>query len=240
MLYANSQVPLYKQLYRKFRDAIELGEMKVGDRLPSERKISARHGICRLTARKALELLKQDGYIEAYQGIGSFVALGQPIQEDGVVFESFDEQVRRLDKTPSTRVMSCGILVAQDELAQHLNVDEQTRIIKVRRLRFIDGKPVALHTAYLPHQLCAFVLDVDLEQNSLYRILEDELDIQLTRTEQTRRRVLGQPDDLALLGLEPPVVMMRHTQHVFDDLDRLVLYVDVLYRHDDPDLRMLF
>jgi GntR family transcriptional regulator len=213
--------------------------MEVGDQLPSERQISAEHGISRLTTRKALELLQNDGYVEAYQGIGSFVARSKPVEECRHVFVSFDERVRRLGMEPATRVVSCGIDTVSGDLAQRLGVREYSRFIKVRRLRYADDTAIALHTAYLPYAPCAPILDVDLENHALYHALEDDLNIQLAYADQTLRLVLGQPNDLALLGLEPPTVMLEHTQRTFDDLGRMVLYLKGLYRNDDYDLRPL-
>ena len=73
MLQANSPVPLYRQLYHHLRQAIEKGEFEVGRQLPSERKLAADHGISRLTARRAFDILRQEGYVRAYQGKGCFV-----------------------------------------------------------------------------------------------------------------------------------------------------------------------
>ncbi len=74
MLRANSQTPLYMQLYRQLRAEIEAGSLQMGRQLPSERELAASYGISRPTARKALALLKQDGIISAHHGRGSFVA----------------------------------------------------------------------------------------------------------------------------------------------------------------------
>ncbi len=74
MLRANSQTPLYMQLYRQLREEIEAGSLQMGGQLPSERELAASYGISRPTARKALTLLKQDGIVSAHHGRRSFVA----------------------------------------------------------------------------------------------------------------------------------------------------------------------
>jgi GntR family transcriptional regulator len=73
MLHANSKVPLYLQLYHELRNAIEDGAYEVGRKLPSERQLAANYGISRLTARRAVKMLINEGYIQAVQGRGSFV-----------------------------------------------------------------------------------------------------------------------------------------------------------------------
>jgi hypothetical protein len=72
-LQANSPVPLYRQLYTHLQQSIEQGTLAMGTQLPSERRLAAIHGISRLTARRAYQLLKQEGYVVAQRGSGSFV-----------------------------------------------------------------------------------------------------------------------------------------------------------------------
>ena len=74
MLRADSPVPLYVQLYNQIRTDIEQGSLQMGRQLPSERQLAADYGISRLTARKALSLLREEGMISARRGRGSFVA----------------------------------------------------------------------------------------------------------------------------------------------------------------------
>ncbi|MBN1246987.1 MAG: GntR family transcriptional regulator [Anaerolineae bacterium] len=74
MLRANSQIPLYMQLYRQLRSEIEQGALQLGGQLPSERQLAADYGISRLTARKALSMLREEGVISARRGRGSFVS----------------------------------------------------------------------------------------------------------------------------------------------------------------------
>jgi hypothetical protein len=72
-LQANSPVPLYQQLYMHLQQSIEQGTLAIGTQLPSERRLAAEYGVSRLTARRAFQRLKQEGYVVAQQGRGSFV-----------------------------------------------------------------------------------------------------------------------------------------------------------------------
>jgi GntR family transcriptional regulator len=74
MLRADSSTPLYVQLSRQIRTQIEQGSLPIGKQLPSERELAADYGISRLTARKALAMLRDEGIISARRGRGSFVA----------------------------------------------------------------------------------------------------------------------------------------------------------------------
>lgn len=65
--------PLYKEIYNIIRQAILDEKYKPGDRIPSEKEMTERFGISRITSRKVMELLRNDGLITRHQGRGSFV-----------------------------------------------------------------------------------------------------------------------------------------------------------------------
>jgi len=112
MLQANSPVPLYRQLYYQLRRAIEEGEFEVGRKLRSERQLAADYGISRLTARRAFDILRQEGYVRAYQGKGCFVAHSASHIHDSAAVEGFNAATIRRGMTPTSRVLSCSVVPA--------------------------------------------------------------------------------------------------------------------------------
>lgn len=67
-------MPLYKQLFEVIEQQISDGELKEGQQLMTEAELSAEYGVSRITVRKALELLVEDGILVKRQGVGAFVA----------------------------------------------------------------------------------------------------------------------------------------------------------------------
>ncbi len=232
MLYANSPEPLYKQLYHQLRDAIEDGAYEVGHKLPSERRLAAEYGISRLTARKAVSLLRQEGYVTAYQGKGSFVAKSQPNEFHPALLKGFTEVMREQGKSPASKMLELDVIAADEKVAAKLHLEPGDRVILVRRLRLGDGQPIAIDTAYLPYDRCATLLHLDLAGRSLYRILEDSLDIRLHHAQQTIEAVLGSKQILRFLDLKMPAAVMHMERQTFDDQGRVVEYSSVMYRGD--------
>lgn len=239
MLYANSPVPLYKQLYSQLRDAIEGGEFETGRRLPSERQLAAEYGVSRLTTRRALDLLQQNGYVRAYRGRGSFVAHSPHTALEPVPAQGFREATRRQGLTARSRVLSQSVVRVSGDVARYLQIRDLQPAIKLRRLRLVDDTPIALDTAYLSYPLCAPLLQVDLERCSLYRSLEEEVKITLAYAYQTLRRTLGQSNDLRLLGLKPPATLVQLRRQTYDGNGQVVEYVEVLYLPDEAGLCLL-
>jgi len=236
MLQANSPLPLYRQLYRHLRQAIEDGEFEVGQRLPSERNLAANHGISRLTARRAFDILKQEGYVRAYQGKGCFVAHSASRIYDGTAVEGFNAATIRRGMTPTSRVLSCSVVPANGEVASHLHIEKSEETVRIRRLRLSDDVPIALDTAYLPYPLCEPLLDIDLEKQSLYRSLELQLHIRLAYANQTIHTTLGRDNDLPLLGLRAPAAVLQLHRETFDSQGHVIEYLDAVYRDDQYDL----
>lgn len=64
---------LYQKIFYDFVKKIEGGEWAVGDQVPTEKQISAEYGVSRITSKRAMEELRDAGYIERRPGRGSFV-----------------------------------------------------------------------------------------------------------------------------------------------------------------------
>ena len=64
----------YYKMHHDLQEQIRLGELRSGDRVPSENQLAAAYQVSRQTVRKALAILEQEGYIYAVHGKGTFVS----------------------------------------------------------------------------------------------------------------------------------------------------------------------
>ena len=67
----NSIIPMYKQVLNILNEKISNGELKPGDKLPSEADLMHQFGVSRITIRGAISELVEDGRLARSQGIGS-------------------------------------------------------------------------------------------------------------------------------------------------------------------------
>lgn len=77
--------PLYQQVYNSIVKQIELGLLRNGDRVPSERELSEQHHVSQITAKNALNNLAENGYVERVQGKGTFVKHSEPSHNRGLI-----------------------------------------------------------------------------------------------------------------------------------------------------------
>ena len=69
---------LYKKIYHFIKEQIESGRLRIGDRLPTEKELSEQFSVSRITSKRALVELEQEGLITRTRGKGSFVADKKP------------------------------------------------------------------------------------------------------------------------------------------------------------------
>ncbi|MDD3174648.1 MAG: GntR family transcriptional regulator, partial [Herbinix sp.] len=74
ILNKDSSEPLYKQLVDEIKDQIAKGELKENERIFTELELSEKYDVSRITVRKAVTLLVDEGILVKQHGIGTFVA----------------------------------------------------------------------------------------------------------------------------------------------------------------------
>src|SRR5438093_1049274 len=98
-------------------DKITSGEWKPGDKIPTETEFCDQFNISRITARRAMAELKNEGWIERKPAKGTFVKL-PGISEDLSKFYSFTEEMQRLGHTPSSKQLGKNRVIPSDEVRQ--------------------------------------------------------------------------------------------------------------------------
>lgn len=168
MLDAQSHSPLYKQLTRCLREDIAAGVYPVHSRIPSEQELCDTYQVSRVTVRKALAELAQDGLLTRHQGKGTYVSIPR-LCKDLKDVNSFHEACRLMGCAPSTRVIHAQLTYATEEDARDLLIQDD-QVLETLRLRLADGSPVMLETNRFPLSY-AFLLEEDLT-DSLYGVLQ--------------------------------------------------------------------
>jgi DNA-binding GntR family transcriptional regulator len=159
-------VPLYYQVSQRIEQAILSGQLAPGSRLENEISIGNRLGLSRPTIRKAIHELVDKGLLVRRRGVGTQVVHGQVTRS--VELTSLHDDLVRSGKTPSTKILSLGVIEADAKTASELTVPIGTEIVKIERVRSADNAPVAVMINYLPAQFRGISLK-DLEEIGLYQ-----------------------------------------------------------------------
>lgn len=186
-----SWVPAYYQLEEAIRSLLSGGALRPGMRLPPERELATQLGVSRMTVRGALQRLERDGLLDRRRGDGTYVAAKRI--DAGLRFSSFTSELAGRVSENRTRVLDLSAVRPDATLRGILGVaDEAEAAIRLQRVRYLDGVPTTLETAWLPADSCKQLLGLNLQDRSLYSILTEDFGLHPARaTERLVATVLG-------------------------------------------------
>lgn len=181
-------IPKYYQVASHLRELITSGVLKPADQMPTEESLVEAHRVSRGTVRKALQLLIDEGLVETEQGRGSFVTSAS---RSSTYFSlvSFDEEMRRQQRKPSTRLLKFEVREAGEKTAARLAISPETVVYQIERLRLANDLPVAYESRILARSLCPGLEHEDLESQSLHWLLSQKYEIPLVKLVHTVERL---------------------------------------------------
>ena len=138
-------LPLYQQLQRAVRDAIEKRLLGPDDALPSERQLAEDFAVSRITVRRAIEGLVQEGWLVSRQGSGNFVCAR--VEKNFAKLTSFSEDMRARGRHPHSVWLKRSQGTVTPEEALKLALSPGTMVYRFHRLRFADQAPMAIELA---------------------------------------------------------------------------------------------
>jgi GntR family transcriptional regulator len=157
----------YRAIADELRGRVESGELRPGRLLPSESELSRTHAVSRVTVRKALDLLREEGLIDARQGFGWFVA-ADPVRQALGRLGTIEDQLAQLGLSSERRVVGFRFVAPPARVHQVLGVDA---VLEVRRVNLADGQPFARVTVWCPEDVGAGLSQADVERTPFYELV---------------------------------------------------------------------
>lgn len=172
----SGRTQLYYQLYDILLDDIKSGKYKAGELLPTENELIAKYDVSRITVRKAMDLLLNEGLIGKRRGYGTYVEQKKMEQTLNKVIHFSNDMERRGYKT-SVKMLENKQVKASKIISQALEVPEGSSLIHVNRLRYANDIPMCIESAYLIWEWCPEVLNYNFAQLSLRNFLAQNYNI---------------------------------------------------------------
>ena len=218
----------YKRLVDNLRESIQNGVYKVHDRIPTEYEFIEQYGVSRVTVRKALKELEDEGLLERCRGKGTFVSMPR-IERDLKMVTSFHASCELLGLQASATVLSRQLIAPDERDLEALACDPGKPVVEIRRLCMADGMPVMLETNHFSSDY-EWLMHEDLN-TSLYALLKSRKiepdkaihEISLCRADEEDARRLDTEINEALLRVVETIYDQKgkplHTseQHVRGD-----------------------
>lgn len=221
--------PLYLQFARKLADAINAGWWQADEALPSERTFSDELGISRVTARKALDVLLEQGLIRRRQGSGTFITprLEQPLSR----LTGFTEMLRMKGFEPSSLWLERSVGAPTHDEVIKLGLSPTAQVVRLKRQRLADGVVMAIEQTTLP---LAYLPDPQAVGSSLYAHL-DGLGHSVVRALQHIRAVNAGAEIAAVAGIKPGEAMLLMTRIGYTADNVAIELTDTWCRNDYYD-----
>ncbi len=224
------KAPIYMQVAEILSEAISARQGGYFA-LPSEGDLSRDFGVSRVTVRQALKLLETRGAIYSEQGRGYFTTTSRMKGVSG--FHSFTSEVLRLGGTPGASLIDFAADVSLPEaFRNHLQVAGSERFILLRRLRSIDGRPVAIEEAYLPKALYPDAGQRMFQDGSLYDCMARVWGIVPAWADALFEPLAATAEEAAHLQIAPGAPVLGVWRVTATETDQVCEYVRSVYRGD--------
>jgi GntR family transcriptional regulator len=227
----SSFVPYYEQIVDQVRSLIKKNKLKQGQTFCSEGDIARFLGVSKMPVRQAFQKLRSEGLLVIAKGKRPVIGSGR-VPWNFQQLRGFSEEMKRRGLVPSARLLSIHLEEPELEVAQALRLTPGERVYNARRLRFVNGEPVALVTSYLPARIFTGMEKQDLEKQSLYHIFEQVYGRRLHWAEEVIGAMNAGEEEARILEAEPgnPLLVIRET--TYDQQDIAIEYSLSLLRGD--------
>jgi GntR family transcriptional regulator len=226
---ADHPQPLYQQLQKALRDAIENRVFNQSDALPAERYIATELSISRITVRKALDGLVGEGLLTRRQGSGTFVA--SRVEKSFSKLSSFTEDMLARGAHPHSEWLNRSEGKVTPEESMMLGLSPGEEVYRFVRVRYADDQPMALEYSTISAR---YLASPEAVGDSLYQALRDAGN-QPTRALQRLRAVLFTAEQAAILGVSALDAGLFIERRGFLATGQAVEFTKSYYRGDTYD-----
>ncbi len=222
----SSSTPLYIQIAKSIRQQITEGEITAGDALPSERDLCELTGASRVTIRKAVDQLIEEGLLRRKQGSGTFVA--ERIEMPATYLGGFTEDTKARGRAPGSIWLVRNYANPTREEAAMLKLSTSAVVARLGRVRLSGGEPLAIEHAVVAK---AHLPPIEEIRDSLYAALEAKGN----RPQQGRQKVrasLASPTEAGLLSIQENSEVLRIERITWLNDGTLIEFTRSAYRGD--------
>jgi GntR family transcriptional regulator len=209
-------VTLHRQLFLVLRDQITRGTREPGSALPSEEALGKQYGVSRITVRRALQDLADQGYVRRRHGRGTFVLERRdaaPPTPPSTVMDG----LRKAQLETSVQIIDVQTRRPPDRVRAALELGGEDEALYVLRVRHdkVDGEPLMISEAWLPARLAGHVTRQALERQPMFEVLA-AAGVAMGRVTQEITAEMADPSRAQLLGTAIGAALLRVNRTIYE------------------------
>ena len=224
-------VPLYHQIYLQLRDEITSGQRPYGALAPTEQDLAETLGVSRITARRALDELAQHKLVERRRRIGTRVIFQSPSKPIEANVDQALESLATFGRNTKIQVMEVVEEPARSPVAESLDVEPGTPVVRAVRIRWLDDEPLGQTVSYTPARLGLDITRDTLTASSILNMIEDK-GVHIEKVARTISATLADPALAQTLEVDARSPILRITSKLYDQTGAAVLLILAHYRAD--------
>lgn len=176
------EIPLYRHIANRLKADMEVGHYEEGDKLPSESELGFRFGVSRITVRRALNMLEEQGCVYRRQGVGTFAKqrnILRVLQRENLdtgLF-SYSDSCRACGLEPNAVGAECKVIKAPLTCQLFFGIGPACDVMRVERVRTADDVPILIEANYF--RSCQFdsLKAINLEGLSIFDVLKERFEL---------------------------------------------------------------
>lgn len=224
----DSTDPLYIQLANLIENKILSGEIKQGEKIPSEGALMTEYKLSRVTVRNAIQKLADEGKVEKKQGKGAYVSF-TVFKESFSAGGSFTSSGETLKSSPSSEIMSKKKYTLDEKMQTQFGF-ETAKVIEIKRLRKIKGQPVIFEIDYFIPEMQS-ICEKITNQDSLIELLKKN-GYEINHFDNTIDIVFAKKEISEILQVKIGSPLVHIVQQVLDSNNKLI-YTNEQYINSD-------
>ncbi|MFC4660732.1 UTRA domain-containing protein [Oceanobacillus aidingensis] len=225
-----SEKPLYLQLKEHLKSEINMGKYSQGERLPPESEICDVYGVSRITTRRAIMDLVDEGILLRKQGKGTFVQ-DTKHKRELISVGGFSELTSSSGNEPHTKIISSK-LVDQEKCKYEFSISKDSNLLELHRLLYIDNTPFILETSYYPLELLPDLEKLISSTKSTYQILKEEYNIRIVSSYKTVNIGYATVEEGKLLNCDTGSILYNVEKISSDQNERYIHFSKSLFIAD--------
>ena len=220
--------PLYFTIKEDIKNKVHTGVYHPGDVLPTENSLCEEYGASRVTIRRSIKELIDEGVLERGHGKTARVVC-ESVPRSLNRLGGLKEQLSASGIKCSSFILDSEIVRAEGKVGEAMKLPPEESLYKIERLRYANGKPLCYQLLYLPVRLCPDLDVQKLVNTSLYEVIEKEYGLKILDAVQEIQARMADYRVAALLELAELSCMLQVSRTTFLDSGACIEYSDSLY-----------
>lgn len=228
---------MYVQVADKIRNEIKLGIIKPGETIGSQKTLEERFDVSTVTVRQAIQLLKKEELVITNHGKGTFVKPTK-VEQNLIHLQSFSEIMKEQGVQSTTQIKKMKLYPIDQTEENKLPLEFGERYLYIERIHLVDGKPIALAVIYIPGYIGENLTIQDLENHSIYWLLENKFNTIIGKAEQIIGACPAKDNLVKLLEVDEDTPLLKAERLSYSD-DVPIEKIEFYYLHTAYSFRIL-